>query len=98
MNSIFEQKERVKFDRWFFHHAPEGADKDTLWAAWLGRALLARKGQNDPTLDKRYRVTFDNRPPVVIMAKSPKDAMAKADRQYPEHVAIDARRPRYANM
>lgn len=93
----FTEAERAKFEKWFKVYGNPDLCQEAQLHGFLGRAHLARKGQNDPSQLKMYRVTYlDNTGEQTycrLMAKSPKDAMAIVEKENPLFSALYAKRP-----
>lgn len=93
----FTEVERAKFEKWFKVYGNPDLCQEAQLHGFLGRAHLARKGQNDPSQLKMYRVTYlDHTGEQTyrrVMAKSPKAAMKMVEDVNPLFSALYAKRP-----
>lgn len=75
--------ETAKFDNWFAVYGNPALCKEAQRYGFIGRAHLASKGQNDPSREKSYRVTYLDAGGLQTfryeMATAPKVAMAKVE-------------------
>lgn len=89
-------KERAKFEKWFDVYGNPGLCREAQWHGFFGRAIMARKSQNDPSQEKSYRVTFlsysGRQTYCYKMATSPKAAMASVKADYPLSEPLYAKR------
>lgn len=93
----FLTKERAKFEQWFAIYGDSDACKEAQWRGFRGRAHLARKGQNNPTQEKEYRVTYLDKTGEQkyhrLMSISPKEACRLLENKESGAVALYAKRP-----
>lgn len=93
----FTEVERAKFEKWFKVYGNPDLCQEAQLHGFLGRAHLARKGQNDPSQLKMYRVTYldalGNQQFKRLMAKSPKEAMKMVEDEHHFYQALYAKRP-----
>ena len=93
----FLKRELAKFEKWFAVYGKTDLCREAQWVGFRGRAHLASKGQNDPSQEKEYRITYldekGDQKCVRKMASSPKAAMAMVESEHPDYMALYGKRP-----